>query len=63
MRKWRDNGEDCITKSSPYVIRVPKSRRMRWAGSVVRMGEMRDGHNVLVGKREGKSPLGRPEHR
>ena len=39
------------------------SRRMRWAGHVVRMGEGRDVHRVLVGKPEGKRPLGRPRHR
>jgi hypothetical protein len=37
-----------------------KSRRMRWAGHVARMGEMRNAHRILVGKPEGKRPLGRP---
>jgi len=36
---------------------------MRWAGHVVRMGEGRSGYRVLVGKREGKRPLGRHRHR
>jgi hypothetical protein len=41
-------------------VRVVKSRRMRWAGHVARMGEGRGVHSVLVGKPEGKRPLGRP---
>ena len=41
-------------------MRVIKSRRMRWAGHVARMKEGRGVHKVLVGKREGKRPLGRP---
>jgi len=40
-----------------------KSRRMRWAGHVARMGEGRGMHRVLVGKPEGKRPLGRPRRR
>ena len=48
---------------SPNIVRVIKSRRMRWAGHVARMGEGRGVHNVLVGKREGKRPLGRPRRR
>ena len=40
-----------------------KSRRMRWAGHVARMGEGRDVCRVFVGKPEGKRPLGRPTHR
>ena len=46
--------------SSSNIVRVIKSRRMRWAGHVVRMGERRDLHRMLVGKPEGKRPLGRP---
>jgi hypothetical protein len=46
--------------SSPNIVRVVKSRRMRWAGHVARMGEERGVHRVLVGKPEGKRPLGRP---
>jgi hypothetical protein len=49
--------------SLPNIVRVVKSRRMRWAGHVARMGEERVVHKVLVGKREGKRPLGRPRHR
>jgi len=48
--------------SSPNTVRVIKSRRMRWAGHVARMGEERRVHRVLVGKPEGKRPLGRPRH-
>jgi hypothetical protein len=46
--------------SSPNVIRMIKSRRMRWAGQVTRMGEKRNTYRILVGKSEGKRPLGRP---
>jgi hypothetical protein len=49
--------------SSPDIIRQIKSRRMRWAGHVARMGEERKVYEVLVGKPEGKRPLGRPRHR
>ena len=44
-------------------MRVIKSRRMRWAGHVARMGEERVAYRVLVGKPEGKIPLGRPRRR
>ena len=44
-------------------MRVVKSRRMRWAGHVTRMGEDCGVHRVLVGKPEGKRPLGRPRRR
>ena len=44
---------------SPNIVRVIKSRRMRWAGHVARMGEERGVYRVLVGKPEGKRPLGR----
>ena len=46
--------------SSPNIVRVIKSRRMRWAGHVARMGEERGAYRVLVGKPVGKRPLGRP---
>ena len=49
--------------SSPNIVRVIKSRRMRWAGHVARMGERRGVYRVLVGKREGKRPLGRHRRR
>jgi len=45
------------------IVRVVKSRRIRWAGHVARMGEGRGVHTVLVGKPEGKRPLGRPRRR
>jgi len=47
----------------PIIVRVVKSRRMRWAGHVARMGERRVVHRVLVGKSEGKRPLGIPRRR
>jgi hypothetical protein len=46
--------------SSRNIIRQNKSRRMRWAGHVARMGEERKVYKILVGKPEGKRPLGRP---
>jgi hypothetical protein len=49
--------------SSPSIIRVIKSRRMRWAGHAARMGERRNAYRILVGKPEGKTPLGRPRCR
>jgi hypothetical protein len=48
---------------SPNIVRVIKSRRMRWAGYLARMGEGRGVYRVLVGKPEGKRPLGRPKCR
>jgi hypothetical protein len=47
----------------PNIVRVIKSRRMRWAGHVARMGEGRGFHTVLVGRPERKRPLGRPSRR
>jgi hypothetical protein len=49
--------------SSPNIIRIIKSRRMRWAGHVARMGEKMNVYRLLVGKREGKRSLGRPRRR
>jgi hypothetical protein len=49
--------------SSPRIIRIIKSRRMRWSGHVARMGEKRNAYRVLVGKPEGKRPLGRLRRR
>jgi hypothetical protein len=46
--------------SSPSIIRIIKSRRMRWAGHVAQMGEKKNVYKLLVGKPEGKRPLGRP---
>jgi hypothetical protein len=45
---------------SPYIVRVMKSISMRWTGHVARMGEGRGVYRILVGKPEGKRPLGRP---
>jgi hypothetical protein len=49
--------------SPPDIIRQVKSRRIRWTGHVARMGEERKVYKVLVGKPEGKRPLGRPRRR
>ena len=64
-REWRrlHNEELNDLYSSPNIVRVIKSRRMRWAGHVARMGEERGVYRVLVGKPEGKRPLGRPRRR
>jgi hypothetical protein len=60
--EWRKlHNEDVHNLHSyPDIIRQVKSRRMRWAGHVARMGEERTVYKVLVGKPEGKRPLGRP---
>ena len=57
------NEERSDLHSLPNIVRVVKSRRMRWAGHVARLGEGRGVHRVLVGKPEGKGPLGRPRRR
>jgi hypothetical protein len=57
------NGELHNMYSSPDIIRQIKSRRMRWAGHVARVGKGRNVYRVLVGKPEGKIPLGRPRRR
>jgi hypothetical protein len=49
--------------SSRNIIIMIKSRRMRWAGHVARLGETRNAYGILVGKPEGKKPLGRPRRR
>jgi hypothetical protein len=54
------NEELHILYSSPNIIRQIKSRRIRWAGHVARMGEERKVHRILVGKPERKRPLRRP---
>jgi hypothetical protein len=63
--EWRKlhNEELSDLYSLPNIVRVGKSRRMRWAGRVARMGERRVVHRVLVGKAEGKRPLGRTKRR
>jgi hypothetical protein len=48
---------------SPSIIRIIKSRRMRWTGHVARMGEKRNAYRILVGKPQRKRPLGRPRRR
>jgi hypothetical protein len=48
---------------SPSVIIMMKLRRMRWGGNVAQMGEQRNACRILVGKPDGKRPLGRPRHR
>ena len=63
--EWRKlhNEELNDLSSSPNMVRVIKSRRLRWAGHVARMEEGRGVHKVLVGTPEGKRPLGRPRRR
>jgi len=63
--EWRKlhNEEFNDLYCSPNIVRVIKSRRIRWAGHVARMGERRGLYRVLVGKPEGKRPLGRPRRR
>ncbi|KAJ4426547.1 hypothetical protein ANN_27361 [Periplaneta americana] len=63
--EWRKlhNTELHALYSSPDIIRNIKSRRLRWAGHVARMGESRNAYRVLVGRPEGKRPLGRPRRR
>jgi hypothetical protein len=60
--EWRKfhNEELRALYSSSSIIRIIKSRRMRWAGHVARIWEKRNEYRLLVGKPEGKRPLGRP---
>jgi hypothetical protein len=62
---WRKLHNDELHNlySSPNIVRVIKSRRMRWAEQVARMGEGRGVYRFLVGRPEGKRPLGRPRRR
>jgi len=70
---WRDeltgewkklhNEELRVLYSLPNIVRVVKSRTIGWAGHVARMGKGRSVHRFLVGKPEGKRPLGRPRRR
>jgi hypothetical protein len=64
-RSWRKlhNGELRNLYSSPNIVMVIKSRRMRWVGHVAHMGEGRGVYRVLVGRPEGKRPLGRRRRR
>jgi hypothetical protein len=59
---WRKlhNKELCNLYSSPIIIRMTKSRMMRWAGHVAHMWEMRNAYTILFEKPEGKKPLGTP---
>jgi len=63
--EWRKSHNEELNDlyCSPNIVQVIKSRRMRWVGHVVCMGEGRGMYRVLVGKPEGKRPLGRPRHR
>jgi hypothetical protein len=63
--EWRKlhNEELHNLYSSPNIIRMIKSRRMRWAGHVACMGEERNAYRILVRKPEGRRPLGRPRCR
>ena len=63
--EWRrlHNEELKYLYSSPNIVRVIKSRRMRWLGHVAHVVEERGVYRVLVGKPEGRRPLGRPRHR
>jgi hypothetical protein len=61
---WRNlHDEHHNLYCSPSIIRIIKSRRMRWAGHVAPMGEKRSAHRICVGKPEGTRPLGRPRRR
>jgi hypothetical protein len=63
--EWRKlhNEELHNLYSSPHISRKIKSKRMRWAGHVVRIGDERKVYKVLVGKPEGRRPLGRQRRR
>jgi hypothetical protein len=65
MGEWRKlhNKELRDLYSSPSIVRIIKSRRLRWAGHVARMGEKRNAYRLLVGKPERKGPLERPRRR
>jgi hypothetical protein len=64
-RGWRKlhNEELYVLYSSLSIVRVIKVRRMRWAGHVAGMGEVRGAYNILVGRLERRRPLGRPRRR
>ena len=63
--EWRKLHNEVLSDlySLPKIVRVVKSRRMGWAGHVARMGQGRGVYRELVGKPEGKRPLGRPRRR
>jgi hypothetical protein len=64
-RGWRKlhNEELHGLYPSPSIVRVTKAKKMRWVGHVARMGEVRGAYNILVGRHEGRRPLGRPGRR
>jgi hypothetical protein len=63
-REWKKlHNEELNLYFSPNIGRVVKSRRIKWVGHVARMEERRVAYRVLVGKSEGKRPLGRPRRR
>jgi hypothetical protein len=63
--EWRKlhNEELRDLYSSPSIIRIIKSRRMRWTVHVARMGEKRNAYRLLIGKPEGRRPIERPRHK
>jgi hypothetical protein len=63
--EWRrlHNKELYALYSSPSIIQVIKSKRLRWAGHVARMGERRGAYSALVGKPDGRRSVGRPRRR
>jgi hypothetical protein len=65
MQEWRklNNEELCDLYFSPSIIRIIKSRTIRWAGHVAGMGEKSNTYRLFLGKPEGKRPLGRPRYR
>jgi len=62
LRKLHNDGLHNLY-SSLNIIRVIKSREIGWTMHIARMGEMRTGYKILIGKTEGKKPLGRPRRR
>jgi hypothetical protein len=65
MGDWRRQHSEELHNlyTSPNIIRVIKSRRIKWEGHVSRMGQMRNVYKILVGNPDGKRPLGRPGRR
>jgi hypothetical protein len=63
VSRWLQTQSEELHNSSPSIIRIIKSRLMRWAGNVERMGTERKAYRILVGKPEGKRPLGIPRCR
>jgi hypothetical protein len=49
--------------TSPNIVKMIRSRKIKWSGHVARMGEIRNAYRILVGKPEGKKPIGKPSHR